>query len=33
MMLTGSPTNFGKLITEDTGKWAKVIKFSGVKPD
>jgi tripartite-type tricarboxylate transporter receptor subunit TctC len=33
MMLTGSPTNFGEFIAEDTGKWAKVIKFSGAKPD
>jgi tripartite-type tricarboxylate transporter receptor subunit TctC len=33
MMLTGSPTDFGKLIAKDTDKWAKVIKFSGAKPD
>jgi tripartite-type tricarboxylate transporter receptor subunit TctC len=33
VMLTGSPTDFGKLIAEDADKWAKVIKFSGAKPD
>jgi tripartite-type tricarboxylate transporter receptor subunit TctC len=29
--LAGSPADFGKLIVEDTEKWAKVIKFSGAK--
>jgi tripartite-type tricarboxylate transporter receptor subunit TctC len=28
-----SPTDFGKLIAEDAEKWAKVIKFAGIKPD
>jgi tripartite-type tricarboxylate transporter receptor subunit TctC len=32
-VLTGSPSDFGKLIADETGKWAKVIRFSGVKPD
>jgi tripartite-type tricarboxylate transporter receptor subunit TctC len=27
-----SPAEFGKLIVEDTEKWAKVIKFAGIKP-
>jgi tripartite-type tricarboxylate transporter receptor subunit TctC len=27
-----SPTEFGKFIAEDTEKWAKVIKFAGIKP-
>jgi len=27
-----SPSDFGKLIAEDTEKWAKVIKFAGIKP-
>jgi tripartite-type tricarboxylate transporter receptor subunit TctC len=30
--LGGSPTEFGKLIAEDIEKWAKVIKFAGIKP-
>ena len=30
-VLPGSPSDFGKLIAEETEKWAKVIKFSGVK--
>jgi tripartite-type tricarboxylate transporter receptor subunit TctC len=32
-VLTGSPADFGKLIAEETEKWAKVITFSGAKPD
>jgi len=31
--LAGSPADFGKLIAEDTAKWAEVVKFSGAKPD
>jgi tripartite-type tricarboxylate transporter receptor subunit TctC len=31
--LLGSPADFGKLIAEETEKWAKVIKFAGVKAD
>jgi tripartite-type tricarboxylate transporter receptor subunit TctC len=33
MMLTGPPADFGKIIAEETDKWAKVVKFSGAKPD
>ena len=29
--LAGSPADFGKLISQDTEKWAKVVKFSGAK--
>ena len=32
-VLAGSPADFGKLIAEDTEKWAKVIKFAGIKPE
>ena len=32
-MLVGTPADFGKLIVEETEKWAKVVKFSGAKPD
>jgi tripartite-type tricarboxylate transporter receptor subunit TctC len=33
VVLAGSPTDFGKIITEETEKWAKVIKFAGIKPE
>ena len=32
-VLTGSPADFGRLVSDDTEKWAKVVKFSGAKPD
>jgi tripartite-type tricarboxylate transporter receptor subunit TctC len=31
--VSDSPAGFGKLIAEDAAKWAKVVKFSGAKPD
>ncbi len=31
-MLAGSPADFGKLIADETEKWAKVVKFAGIKP-
>jgi len=31
--LPGSPADFGKLINDETEKWAKVIKFAGIKPE
>ena len=33
MLLAGSPVDFGRLVAEETEKWAKVVKFSGAKPD
>ena len=32
MMLSGTPAEFGKLMADETEKWAKVVKFSGAKP-
>jgi tripartite-type tricarboxylate transporter receptor subunit TctC len=29
----GSPSDFGKFIAEETDKWAKVVKFAGIKPE
>jgi tripartite-type tricarboxylate transporter receptor subunit TctC len=31
--LSGSPADFGKFIAEETEKWAKVVKFAGLKPE
>ena len=31
--LPGSPVEFGKLIAEETGKWAKVVRAAGIKPE
>jgi tripartite-type tricarboxylate transporter receptor subunit TctC len=33
MPIPGTPADFGKLLAEETEKWAKVVKFSGAKPD
>ena len=30
-VLPGSPSEFGKLIVDETEKWAKVIEFAGIK--
>jgi tripartite-type tricarboxylate transporter receptor subunit TctC len=32
MVFPGSPVDFGKHIVDETEKWAKVVKFSGMKP-
>ena len=32
-VVPGSPADFGKLIADETEKWAKVIKFAGIKAD
>jgi tripartite-type tricarboxylate transporter receptor subunit TctC len=31
--LGGSPTNFGKLIADETEKWGKVIRLANIKPE
>jgi tripartite-type tricarboxylate transporter receptor subunit TctC len=30
---TGSPADFGKFVAVETEKWAKVVKFAGLKPN
>ena len=32
-VLPGSPSAFGKLIAEETEKWAKVIRAANIKPE
>ncbi|MGH7485109.1 MAG: tripartite tricarboxylate transporter substrate-binding protein [bacterium] len=32
-VFSSSRSEFGKFIADETEKWAKVIKFSGAKPD
>ena len=32
-VLPGSPADYGRLLANETEKWAKVVKFSGAKPD
>src|SRR5207244_4545617 len=31
--LSSSPAEFGKLVADETEKWAKVVKFAGIKAD
>jgi tripartite-type tricarboxylate transporter receptor subunit TctC len=31
--ITGSPAAFGNLLASETEKWAKVIKFAGIKSE
>jgi tripartite-type tricarboxylate transporter receptor subunit TctC len=33
LLLPGSPADFGKLIAEETEKWAKVIRAANIKPE
>jgi tripartite-type tricarboxylate transporter receptor subunit TctC len=33
VVIPGSPADFGKLIADETAKWAKVIKFAGIKAE
>ena len=32
-VLEGSPVEFGTIISDATAKWAKVIKFAGIKAE
>jgi len=32
MVLAGSPDDFGKIIADETEKWAKVIRAANIKP-
>ena len=32
-VIPGSPADFGKLIAEETEKWGKVVRFTGIKAD
>jgi tripartite-type tricarboxylate transporter receptor subunit TctC len=32
-VIPGTPSDFGKLIADETEKWAKVVKFAGIKAD
>jgi hypothetical protein len=32
-VLSSSPADFGKLIADETDKWAKVIKVAGIKAE
>jgi tripartite-type tricarboxylate transporter receptor subunit TctC len=32
-VFAGSPADFGRHVAEETQKWAKVVKFAGIKPD
>jgi tripartite-type tricarboxylate transporter receptor subunit TctC len=31
--LPGSPAEFGKLISEETEKWGRVVRAAGIKPE
>jgi tripartite-type tricarboxylate transporter receptor subunit TctC len=31
--LSGSPLDFGKFVADETEKWAKVVKFAGIRAD
>jgi tripartite-type tricarboxylate transporter receptor subunit TctC len=32
-VLLQTPAEFGKLVAQETDKWARVIKFAGIKPE
>jgi len=31
--MPGSPSDFGRLIAEETAKWGKVVRSGGLKPE
>ena len=33
MVVPGSPADYGRLLADETEKWAKIIKFTGIKPE
>jgi len=33
MLLSGTPTDFGKLIADETEKWGKVIRAANIKAE
>jgi tripartite-type tricarboxylate transporter receptor subunit TctC len=33
LLLGGTPAEFGKLVADETEKWAKVVRSAGAKPD
>jgi hypothetical protein len=33
ILLSGSPAGFGKLLADETGKWGRLVKFSGARVD
>jgi len=32
-VFVGSPADFGRFLADETEKWAKVVKFAGIKPN
>jgi hypothetical protein len=33
IVISGSPTDFGKLIADETEKWGKVIRTANIRPE
>jgi tripartite-type tricarboxylate transporter receptor subunit TctC len=33
IVMTSSPTDFGKFISSEIDKWAKVVRFANIKPE
>jgi tripartite-type tricarboxylate transporter receptor subunit TctC len=32
-VIAGSPSDFGSFVAAETEKWAKVVRFAGIKPE